>query len=190
MRIILMQWQMISNMQSTAEIAENALQQETKVLARNMAELLRLMKNTRKSFQYRSNSTGDGRVICRRKSFQKEIGNYVKEAEVKEDMLDLDIEEDGLALRADTEDPLHEEKTQVHDNEASEASSYLEKRRREILTQFEGLDSMLKANGRVPTRCITYVDVMRREEMHLRCSFCDEKGRHYSDSFPRYKDVE
>ncbi|KAK6010721.1 hypothetical protein OSTOST_24225, partial [Ostertagia ostertagi] len=31
---------------------------------------------------------------------------------------------------------------------------------------------------------------MRPEERNLRCSFCDEKGQHYSDSCPRYRYVE
>ncbi|KAK5980652.1 hypothetical protein GCK32_019631 [Trichostrongylus colubriformis] len=133
--------QMISNMQSTVDVAVNALQQETKDLARNVTELQSLMKNIQERVSSISASqlAMEERFVVleeRRKSSQEEVRNVVKEAEGEEDLLDLDIEEEELALRDDTgvqvheekaqmheeKTQVHDEKTQAHDNKTPEAS--------------------------------------------------------------------
>ncbi|VDL86341.1 unnamed protein product [Nippostrongylus brasiliensis] len=115
------------------------------------------------------------------------------EGEISEDVLDFDFEElPSSKTASDTKQnthesdpkPVEEEVMNTHTN-FREDTSFLEWRRRDVLSQMESLEHAIKMSHRTPRRCFAYVNVMRPEEAYLRCAFCSEKGRHCSDCCPR-----
>ncbi|VDL68920.1 unnamed protein product [Nippostrongylus brasiliensis] len=130
---------------------------------------------------------------------EKEVEATVQpDGELLEDILELDFDESSSTGDKqevhDSDSEVRKEQTTQTPNavngERATITTFLEWRRCMILSEIEDLENTLKGTHRTPMRCITYINVMRPEEEYLRCAFCDEKGQHYSDCCPRYKDVE
>ncbi|KAK6037636.1 hypothetical protein COOONC_24859 [Cooperia oncophora] len=90
------------------------------------------------------------------------------DGEVAEDVLEFEYED----VYQDIEDGVPEEERNADE----------EKRMRtETKTSLE---------RQVPRRIIAFVNILRAEETYIRCGFCNEKGQHYSDCCPLYRDVD
>ncbi|KAK6030327.1 hypothetical protein OSTOST_03542 [Ostertagia ostertagi] len=76
------------------------------------------------------------------------------------------------------------------DEQSMKERSYPGSQRRNKLEQRgERINSYLKTMANVPERRINRIDQMRSKDRFLVCSFCLEKGLHYSDSCPSYVSV-
>ncbi|KAK6018865.1 hypothetical protein OSTOST_15519 [Ostertagia ostertagi] len=76
------------------------------------------------------------------------------------------------------------------DEQSMKERSYPGSQRRNKLEQRgDWINSYLKTMANVPERRINRIDQMRSKDRFLVCSFCLEKGLHYSDSCPSYVSV-
>ncbi|KAK6032930.1 hypothetical protein OSTOST_00856 [Ostertagia ostertagi] len=65
-----------------------------------------------------------------------------------------------------------------------------QRRRRKITERMEKILRKISDRRLPPKRIFTMRNQMRKGEKFLKCSFCNVKGLHYSDSCPEYRSVE
>ncbi|VDL73019.1 unnamed protein product [Nippostrongylus brasiliensis] len=197
--------QMMADLQKTVEDTMCTIREEIRSQNERIVELINTVKitnETREEIRTILKDLKDDvtqvKTEIERKNDIEQRQRTPSEGEISEDVLDFDFEELGPSSKtaSDTKQnthesdpkPVEEEVMNTHTN-FREDTSFLEWRRRDVLSQMESLEHAIKMSHRTPRRCFAYVNVMRPEEAYLRCAFCNEKGRHYSDCCPRYKDV-
>ncbi|KAK6018651.1 zinc knuckle [Ostertagia ostertagi] len=129
---------------------------------------------------------------------QNESLRKSEENEMEEDLLDFDDEQLQEPNEKPAEEPKQNDEVQEHmEQEEAEVQKPQEtsfekeirRRKRKIRERMSELYHKIRKGRRMPNRIFSQYSKLRDDDVFLRCSFCDRKGYHYSDSCPRYKTV-